>query len=200
MSRVAIFGGTFNPIHNGHMLCARECLKQIGCDKIIFVPSNIPPHKTIKTNKVTTLDRFEMCKLAIRENDKIELSDFELKNDCVSYTVNTLKYFSQKISNVQLYLIVGQDMFDSLMEWKEPESIFKMADVCVAQRYNGNSAKDLNYIKKLEHVGARIKFLDLIPFEVSSTFIREQIKSGKEVSQYLPQGVEDYIIKNNLYN
>lgn len=199
MSRVAIFGGTFNPIHNGHILCASECMRQTNCEKVIFVPSNIPPHKTINSRGGSSFDRLEMCRIAIREYCNFEISDFEIKNNSVSYTVNTLEYFAKKLKNTELFFLMGQDMFLTLLEWKNPMRIFELAYICVVRRYESELNDYLGYIEHLKNLGARFVFLNIVPCELSSTFIRKCIKGKKDVSKYLPDGVEKYIKNNGLY-
>lgn len=199
MSRVAIFGGTFNPIHNGHILCASECMRKTNCEKVIFVPSNIPPHKTINSCGVSSFDRLEMCKIAIREYHNFEISDFEIKNNSMSYTVNTLEYFAETLKNTELFFLIGQDMFLTLLDWKNPTRIFELAYICVVQRYRSEFDDDLGYTECLKKMGAKFVFINLVPCELSSTFIRKRISEKKDVSKYLPGGVEQYIKNNGLY-
>lgn len=190
MSKVGIFGGTFDPIHHGHLITAQSVKEIRELDKIIFIPAYISPHKQeIKSS--SAIHRLEMIKLAIDEIPFFDYSDFEIRQKDISYTVDTLREFKKNYD--QIDLIIGYDNIFSFHTWKEPDEIFKLADVVVLKR---KSSQPVNYIDK--YVESAF-FVQTRGIEISATDIRNRVHDGLPIHYLVPKPVEDYIIKNKLY-
>lgn len=199
MSKIGIFGGTFNPIHNGHIMLAEYCKKELALDKIILIPTYTPPHK-ISKDLVNEEHRVNMCYLAINNLDGFEVSDIEILRKGKSYTYLTLTSLKELYPNDTLYLITGADMFLTLDKWKSPGIIFEKAVIVAVPRnlsnYNELSCYYDNVISKM---GAKAEILKNPVLQVSSTFIRENIDNYGAVEPLIDRNVYDYIVKNNLY-
>lgn len=199
MKKIGILGGTFNPIHNGHLNMAEKIGSNLELDLILIIPANIPPHKSF----APILDkkhRYEMCRLACENNPLFKLCDIELKKDSRSYTVDTLKEISNEFKNSKLYLIMGSDSFLSVFKWVGFEEIINLATLCTTPR-NLNEAPHLIKMDKiLKSRGADTIILNIPIISISSTIIRKNISNGLEIREMLPEKVYDYIKKNNLYN
>ena len=188
--KLGILGGTFDPVHMGHLKLAHVARQQFALEKVLFVPAFVPPHKT--GHDLTPAPyRYRMVELAIRGEDRFEISDVELSKSEVSYTVETLKLIKQKYSESQLYFIMGEDSLNQLLQWKEPEKIKELATLLVAHRKG--EVKQVPESKRVEWIE-----MPLVPF--SSSEIRQRFQKGKPIPpQVLPDGVEEYIHKMNLY-
>lgn len=199
MSKIGILGGTFNPIHKGHIQMAGYAKTALELDKILFIPTCTPPHKDNR-ELACEYDRLNMCKLACKACDGYEVSEIEIKRKGKSYTYETLIELKELYKDDTLYLIVGADMFLSLDRWKNPEVIFDNA-IIVAIPRNENDADDLNkyYNAVIKGMGAKAFILTQPLMQVSSTFIRDNIADYNVVSKCLDENVYDYIVKNNLY-
>ena len=196
--KVAMFGGSFDPIHNGHIQLAKAFVRKLGLDKVLIVPTYIPPHKQKKTS-VTPGQKLDMCRLAFEDMPHFEVSDIEIRRKGASYTYMTLEELSEIYKGDELYLITGADMFMTIHEWREPQIIFRHATVCGVPR-NDEDIKALERQQEyLSSLGAKTEILDAGVMAVSSTDIRNRIKNGEDISGLVPKAVEDYIRKNNLY-
>ena len=201
MYELAIYGGTFAPVHIGHVHAAKCFFEAIKPDKLLIIPTLIPPHKQLDF-KDNPKDRLEMLKLAFKDEDgygeRIVISDYELNAPPPSYTVNTLKHFSAP--DTHLTFIVGTDMFLTLDAWKNPEEIFKLCTIALMKRelgkeYSAQIDKKLTIYRN--KYNADIKVLDFTPIELSSTAIRKM--NSEEREKYLPKAVFDYIEEHRLY-
>ncbi len=196
--RVGIMGGTFDPIHLGHLVVANEVLNIYNLDKIIFVPAGNPPHKIGMSD--SSGDRFFMTNLATLSNNKFMVSDFEIKNLGKSYTLNTLQEFHSIYLNTEFYFITGTDAIIDLPKWYEPKELLKLCKFIAVSR-PGLKKKYLelkiNEIKN--ELNADIEVLNVPMLQISSTDIRERFANGISAKYLLPECVEQYIIKNNLY-
>jgi len=187
--RIGILGGTFNPIHIGHLILAEAALSKLKLDKVVFVPTYVPPHKTIEGN-VKPKDRLKMVELAIADNELFEVSTFELDSKKKSYSIETLKDFRRVYGNqAQLYFITGSDLLKDLFSWKNVNDIFKMSKFVVANR-PGYPVKD---------VPEEAETVVITPIEVSSEDIRKRIKEERSIRYLVPEKVRAYIIKHSLY-
>lgn len=196
--KLGIYGGTFSPIHNGHILAAREFLNEMQLDKLLIIPTALPPHKA-EVVGASEKERLEMAKLAFEDFPDVEVSDFEIKRGGKSYSVNTLEHFKE---GNELYMLVGTDMFLTLDEWFRPNDIFKLSNIVLKRRENDADTEKRISEKSREYelkFGARIYFIKSSPFEVSSTDIREKIRSGNSICEAVPQNVAEYIYNHNLY-
>lgn len=196
--RVGIFGGTFAPIHNGHVNAAHQFVKECKLDRLYVIPAGTPPHKKAP-EMFSSQDRLEMARLAFPKddalNEKIEVSDFEINRKEKSYTYNTLLEFSK--GGDELFLLCGTDMFMSFDSWYRFKELFGMCTLCLALR-NNSDTENLKAIKEKKSefekkYGAKILMLDMKPFEVSSTEVRDLISKGKNISNLVPAGVWEFL-------
>lgn len=195
--KLLIFGGSFNPVHNGHVNLALAAQRFIGADKLIVLPTNISPHKN--GNIIAPFHRFNMCKMAFAKFDKIEVSDLEIKRGGISYTIDSLNEIKKVDCNSEIFLLVGSDMLIDLNSWKDVNKIFEIVKICAACRTYGEHEEVLNYSKFLQRMGAKVSIMDFYPFEVSSSEIRSKIKNGVSIRGLVPDNIFDYIIENKLY-
>lgn len=197
--RTGIFGGTFSPIHNGHIKAARSFLHEMDLDVLYVIPDRIPPHKQISGNDDPYL-RLEMVKLAFENEEKIIVSDTELKREGKSYTVYTLPEFT---GNGELFMLCGTDMFVTFDTWFRFEDIFKMCTLVLMKRSATDPATEalIEEKRKLytERYGAKIEIISAEPFEISSSEIREKIANGEDYSAYVPERIKDFIEEKGLY-
>ena len=197
--KTGIFGGTFNPVHKGHIMLAEYCMDSVGLDRIIMIPTAVPPHK-ISNNLASENDRLNMCKLACRGKENFFVSDIEIKRQGKSYTYETLTQLKEIYPDDHLYTIMGADMFLTLNRWKNPEIIFEKSSIITIPRDEENKHELENFYNKvLKAMGASSVILPNPVMSVSSTFIRENLDNFNLISDMLDKGVYDYIIKNNLY-
>lgn len=199
MSKTGIIGGTFNPIHNGHILLALYCKEKLNLDSVIFIPTYTPPHKSDK-ELVSEVHRFNMCNIAVESYDDFSVSDIEIKRKGKSYTYETLTSLKEIYPEDTLYFITGADMFLTLEKWKNPEIIFDKAIIAAVPR-NSSDSEVLNshYQTILKPMGAKASILDEPVLSVSSTFIRENIENFDLIKSLIDRNVYEYIVKNNLY-
>lgn len=189
MPRLGILGGTFDPPHNGHMAIAEAALKELNLERMLLIPAKLPPHKTL--DEVSSdIDRLEMLKLAVKGKPDLEISEIELERAGLSYTIHTLKELKEIYSDIELVFIIGADNISEMETWYQPEAILDMAAVAAFNRPGFNPKG--KYI-------SRIELFEMPPNEISSTAIREAVKSGKAIAGFVPAAVEEYIIKNSLY-
>ena len=189
MQKIGLLGGTFDPVHIGHLLMARTAMEVMELDKVIFIPSCVPPHKKVPT-LFTSNDRLNMVRLAIKGNSQFEVSDFEIKKGGRSYSVDTVRHFYRIFAAPQrLYFIVGGDAIKELDHWKDVEEIKKMCSFVSVNRpgYTRGEAK-LKY-----HA------VTMNGIEMSSTEIRKRILQGKTIQYLVPDSVLRYIRDRRLY-
>ncbi|MDD2483576.1 MAG: nicotinate-nucleotide adenylyltransferase [Eubacteriales bacterium] len=200
MKKIGIIGGSFDPIHYGHLLLAEQARDAVGLDRVIFMPARISPFKLLKP-PVEDKHRYAMVSLAIKENIGFNLSDIELKKEGASYTYETLKACRELYpKGTKIYFICGTDSFISLEQWYAAESIFKEFSLIVGARprYKDKS-RDL-MIHKIESLyGTEIQKIHMPKIDISSTDIKQRAEEGRSIKYLLPPAVEDYIYKNDLY-
>ena len=196
--KTAMFGGSFDPIHNGHVSLAKAFVETLGLERVLIIPTFYPPLKQKKT-AVTSEQRLEMCRLAFEGEELFEVSDIEIRREGKSYTYMTLEELSELYPDDELYLITGADMFMTIDEWKNPEIIFSHAVICGVPRDDDDISDLREKAKKLSAMGARTEILDPGIMTVSSTEIRRRVSDGESISGLVPPLVEDYIIENGLY-
>jgi nicotinate-nucleotide adenylyltransferase len=196
--RIGIFGGTFNPIHNGHINLVNRICEKILLDKIFVIPTKTPPHK-ISSDLADDESRLEMCRLAFEDNPKAEISDYEIKQGGKSYTILTLQYLKRVYPDDELFLIIGSDMLLTFHEWKDYKEILKLATIVTASRNYEDLDKLKPYAENLKNQGGECIIVDVEPYEISSTQIRSLIKQNKDYTCYLPKKVVEYIACKKLY-
>ena len=197
MQKIAVFGGTFNPIHNGHIHLAEQFVQRIGAEKVLLIPTYQPPHKRA-LNLAPSKDRLQMCRLACEESI-FEVSNMELKRKGPSYTADTLRELKKIYPASELYLIMGEDMFLTLKKWYEPETIFRLAVLCAAPRSSDGLQPLLDCAENFERNGARTFIQNIEYLPISSTMVRDAVQNGKNIAGLVPPKVADYIAKNKLY-
>lgn len=196
MKRIGIFGGTFDPVHNGHLIMAENVKDQMQLDTVLFIPSGIPPLKDL-VNVTESSHRLNMLKLAIGENPNFSLSDIELteSNSEPSYTVNTLLKLREQYSaeQVKFYLVIGMDQFIDLHKWKDPGKLFLLSEVLVINRPGF-------LIQQVENEYSRQAIFVPVPnIEISSSDIRFRVQEKRSIKYLVSDKVEKYIYENNLY-
>lgn len=190
MSKVGIFGGTFDPIHHGHLITAQSVKELRSLDKIIFIPAFISPHK--QHAKASSAEhRLNMIKLALDEIPFFECSDFEIKQHTISYTIDTLREFKKVYDEIDL--IIGYDNIFQFHTWKQPDEILRLSNVIVLKR---KSSHPLDFIDKYVEAAT---FVQTRGIEISATDIRNRVHQGLPIHYLVPAIVENYIYKNNLY-
>ncbi len=187
--RIGILGGTFNPIHLGHLVLAEEAKEKLNLDKVIFVPAYIPPHK--KDEEIAEANhRFKMAELAAKGNPCFEVSPFEINAKTTSYSVETLREFKERYGeDTKLFFITGADSLGELFSWKELDEIFKLSQFIVANR----PGYDVSNVPK------GIEVVTITSLEISSSQIRKKIKENKSIRYLVPESVREYIIAKRLY-
>lgn len=194
MKKLGIFGGTFNPVHNGHMAVAQAAVTQFGLDRLMFLPNYQPPHK--KCEAAPWL-RLKMAEAAARENSKYFVSDFEINKGGISYSAHTLKAFSELYKGEELYFIIGGDSLRDFAKWYKPEEIVKH---CTLLAYPRNDINLKQCITNLQSsLGAKVFELNAPEINISSSEIRNLVKRGEQVREFVPPSVLEIIENNNLY-
>jgi nicotinate-nucleotide adenylyltransferase len=217
--RIGIYGGTFNPIHYGHLRTAEEISEILSLDRVIFMPSGITPFD--KPDLAKASHRYKMVKTAIEGNPRFRISSIEVKTRGRSYTVDTLKKLRKKYRRSELFFIIGVDAFLDLPAWKAPDRIVMDANMIIISRPGSSfygllsspytkgipgkvlKALDKGAIEKFEFdiSNKRKGYLcNVTGLDISASNIRELIMSGKDVNYLLPDSVKSYIISNNLYH
>ena len=200
--KIGILGGTFDPVHIGHLIIAEYACDELALNKLLIIPAAIPPHKKGK-NIIDGKHRLEMVKLATSDNPMFEVSDIELKKHGVSYSVETLRIIQAKMKVLSEYFfIVGSDMLGELHTWKEIDQFVDMCNFVIAVR-TGFKKENWKKIKLPLAEETRQKVMQNLlenpMIDISSTDIRTRISEGKSIRYMVPKAVEDYIIQNNLY-
>lgn len=194
--RIGIMGGTFNPIHNGHLLLAQRAQEQVLLDKVLFMPSG---NSYMKENVLETQKRVDMVALAIRKYPDFELSMIEAQKSGNTYTFETLKFLTRSNPQEQYFFIIGADILFQIEQWRNPEQIFQRAVLVCAVRDD----YDIDAIHKKGNVlaasGADIIYLNMPRLDISSTDIRAKVKSSLPISKLVPSEVAHYIEQEHLY-
>lgn len=199
--KIGFFGGSFNPVHNGHFEIVSSAIEKLGLEKIIVIPTFISPFKKDSNSFVADgYDRIFMCKLAFSGIPIVEVSDFEIAKAGVSYTFETIEHFRKIYPDDEFFLIIGSDMLLSFERWKNFEEIMRNCTIISASRID----KSANYPELLECKKSLEKFGEVVvmetsPFEISSTEIREKIMKNEETTCYLNENVVKYIVSKNIY-
>ncbi len=196
LKKIAFFGGTFDPIHIGHLQMALEVKEHYNLDEVVFCPVNISPFKTDNPPQAPSLERLEMTKLAIFDIPFFSTVDFEIKKEGVSYTVDTIKTFIETRSEADQYsLLLSEDAAMHLEDWKNPSELLQLVSLIICRRYS-----------KKEMIPTFLKGRDNIDFfknsvlEISSTQIRDRLKKKLYCDHLIPRKVVDYIHLRNLYS
>lgn len=193
VKKTGIFGGAFNPVHNGHVRLAEEAVKQLKLRRLLIIPTYVSPHK--HTELLPYEDRAEMCRRAFGHIPGAEVSDIEVRLGGTSYTINTVRALKQLYPDEQFFLLIGADMLFSFDKWYKYESLLKETKVCAAARDSDSLADMMEYANEL----GRIKVMPTQAIELSSTQVRSIAQQGGDITGMVPQGVADYISEKGLY-
>jgi nicotinate-nucleotide adenylyltransferase len=197
--RIGIFGGTFNPIHYGHLIIAENACHQFELDQVIFLPTGHAPHKPFMGEDMSE-HRCRMVEQAIADNPKFSISYREIENTSINYTYKTLEVLKQEHSDTELYFILGADSLFDFPLWRHPELICRYATILAAVRDNLNEQEVDAQIEKLRQMyHGSIFRLDTPNFNVSSKGLRERIQRGETIRYMVPDTVEQYIHSHRLY-
>lgn len=196
--KIGIMGGTFNPIHNGHLLLGEMAYEQFDLDKVLIMPAKNPYYKTISSN-ILEEDRVEMIRRAIADNPHFQFSDIELQREGMTYTVDTLEILTKKYPDVEFYFIMGADSLYHMETWRDCERILKLSKIVAASRDDSYSAIDaqIEYIN--DKYDAEVLRLNSPNLEISSSYLRKQMKLGRSCRYLLPDSVREYIMEKKLY-
>jgi nicotinate-nucleotide adenylyltransferase len=195
--RIGILGGTFNPPHLGHLVCAQEALVALGLDRVILIPARTPPHKPVE-DEPGVEHRLELCRLAALGDERFAVSEIEVVREGPSYTVDTLSELHSNAPDNDLFLIVGGDIAAGLADWHEPERVLSLATLAVAKRRGTPKAAVQAALAHLRG-GERTRFFPMPRIGVSSTFVRERVRAGLPIRYLVPEPVEAYIAEEGLY-
>lgn len=211
--KIGLFGGTFNPVHLGHLRAAEEIREKFGLEKIIFIPAHVPPHK--KDGIVSARHRFEMVKAALKDNPHFAASDIELQRQGHSYSCDTIGHFSLEYGpEADLFFIMGIDAFRDIATWKQYPEFFSLCNFIVMSRPGGYEPEPEKNVpadfaamftfnpqgRFYEHrSGRRIYFSRISLLDISSTGLRQTLGEGRSVKYLVPDPVAGYILRHNLY-
>lgn len=198
MQRIGILGGTFNPIHLGHVIAAQEVLYKMKLDSIIFIPSGSPPHKN-DSQLASARDRYEMVKLAIKDNDNFLISDIEINRIGKTYTYDTLVELHKMYYGNKLYFIIGFDALREIDMWRKAEDLFKLTEFIVVNRGNRSGEMEYEIEKKESLYGGKIHVVDIPNIGISSTEIRRRLKEGEAIRYLVSDDVMNHIKTKGLY-
>ena len=191
--RIGILGGTFDPIHLGHLIVGQEVLDRCNLEMLIFLPSGEPPHKQYP-EMASAESRLEMVKLAIAESPWFDVSLVEVDRPGKSYTVETLRILRQDLGeDTEILLAIGADNAVDMPTWLEPESVLKLSQVIVLARPGFNQSRVDPFLAE------QMEFFETPLFDISSSDIRARVRSGRPIHYLVPPRVEDYIRKQDLY-
>jgi len=192
LRQIGVLGGTFNPVHTAHLIISEEARQQLRLDRILFMPSANPPHKS--GDIIDAQTRLDLVKLAVKDNEYFEASNIEIKNSqySKSYTVDTLQKLKALYPDNKIFLLIGMDNLIELHTWKEPEKLLELAEIIVLNRPGYSVGSSNNFEKK-------VKSITVPNIEISSTDIRKRIKEKKSIKYLVPIEVEKYIMEKRLY-
>ena len=198
--KIGIMGGTFDPIHKGHLMLGEYAKEQYKLDEIWFMPNGNPPHKLNSNIESQTNHRVEMVKLAIRDYDNFKVQLYEVERIEVNYSYLTMQHFNEKYSNDEFYFIIGADSLFAFETWKHPELLVKTCKILAAYRDGKNTSEMEEQIQYLnQKYGAEILLLNTPNVDISSSGIRRMIKDNEDISNLVPETVFSYIQSNNLF-
>jgi nicotinate-nucleotide adenylyltransferase len=195
--RLGILGGTFNPPHLAHLVCAQEAHRELALDRVLLIPAAIPPHKPVEQEPGAE-HRLQMCRLAVGDDERFRVSDVELRRGGPSYTVDTLAGLSAHGPNDELVLILGGDIAAGLPEWHRPQRVLELATVAIAQRRGTPRGKIEQALARLRG-SERARWFEMPRIEISSTMVRHRVQTGLPIRYFVPDQVLDYIEREGLY-
>lgn len=197
--KVGILGGTFDPIHTGHLILAEAAYESFSLDYVLIMPNGNPPHKAGQVN-ATMEQRTRMVELAVADNPHLKVSDFEKTPQDYHYTYETLEFLKKEHPDTDYYFILGADSLVHFYTWMEPRRICEACSILAATRDHMESEELTARIQELSRVfGAHIYPMETPNIDISSNMIRERVRTGRSIRYYVPEAVEEYIYKKELY-
>ena len=196
--RIGVFGGTFDPIHMGHLVAAEEARVRLGLERVIFVPAGIPPHK-MNEEILPARHRLAMVELAIASNPHFTVSRVDIDRTGPSYTVDTIKLLRDELgAETEIYFIMGSDSLRELPTWHEPEELIRLCRLVVMTR--PGYTIDLEGLEKvLPGISSRVQFIDMPHLAISSSDLQRRVREGLPIKYQVPREVEEYIYTHSLY-
>ena len=192
-NRVGLFGGTFNPLHNAHLLVAERALQQYALSEVVFIPSGIPPHKQVEDG-IDKEDRYEMVGQAITSNDRFSVSRIEIDREGPSYTIDTIRSL-KRVYRQGVCFIVGADLLLQIETWKEPQELLTSVPFIIAPR--DGVCKEAFLSPPLDR--AEVHFLAMKEVDLSSSWVRERVKDGEAIQDWVPPVIAEYIEQHGFY-
>jgi nicotinate-nucleotide adenylyltransferase len=199
LTSLGLLGGTFNPPHVGHLVCAMEARSQLSLDRVLLVPAGTPPHKAIDPSHPPADVRVVLCTLAAETEPGLGVLHDEVRRAGPSYTVDTLRVLHDAHPGDELTFIVGGDQALGLPDWREPETVLSLARIAVAQRGESTREAVLERCAGLLGAPERIVFFDMPRLDISSTDLRARVAAGRPIRHLVPAGVADRIAELDLY-
>jgi nicotinate-nucleotide adenylyltransferase len=197
LARLGILGGTFNPPHLGHLICAQAAHEQLSLDRVVLMPVSVPPHKEAPEDPGAE-HRLEMCHLAVAKDERFAVSRLEVDRPGPSYTADTLRAIHESAPGDDLTFIVGGDMAHSLPTWRDPEAVLELATIAVAERSGTRRADIEERLAGLPGAG-RTRFFAMPRIDISSSDIRHRVRDGRPIRYLVPDEVVRYIGAEGLY-
>jgi nicotinate-nucleotide adenylyltransferase len=195
--RIGILGGTFNPPHIGHLVCAQEAHAQLGLDRIVLMPAGVPPHKDVAADPGPEA-RHALCERAVEGDERFAVARLELDRPGRSWTVDTLRALHDQAPEDELTFIAGGDMARTLPSWREPEAVLRLATLAVAERAEARREQIREELGALD--GAqRVRFFDMPRLDVSSSLVRERVAAGRPIRWLVPDAVAAAIAEHGWY-
>lgn len=196
--RLGILGGTFNPPHLGHLVCAQEAFVQLELDRVMLIPARVPPHKAVPDDPGIE-HRLALCECAVRDDaERLEVSRLEADRPGPSFTVDTLEELHTRAPDTDLHLILGGDVAAGLAEWQEPERVLSLARIAVAGRPGTSRSAVTDALSALDG-GEQARFFVMPTIGVSSTMVRRRVRAGQPIKYLVPDPVSRYIEAHRLY-
>ena len=198
MARVGLLGGTFNPPHMAHLVCAQEALVQLGLDRVLFVPAGVPPHKEVEGDPGIA-HRVAMCEAAVADDERFGVSRVDAERAGPAYTVDLLRALRAAAPSDELNFIVGGDVAHSLPAWREPGEVLALARLAVAEREGVRRADIAESLARLSGAAERVDFFDMPRLDISSSMLRRRAAAGGPLRYLVPDAVAAYITRERLY-
>jgi nicotinate-nucleotide adenylyltransferase len=198
VARVGLLGGTFNPPHIGHLVCAQEAYVAFGLDRVLLLPAGVPPHKAVEAEPGVE-HRIAMCEAAVADDDRLAVSRADADRTGPAYTVDLLRALRAAAPEDELWFIVGGDMAYSLPAWREPAEVLALARLAVAEREGVRRADIAERLAALPGAGDRVDFFDMPRLDVSSSLLRRRAATGGPLRYLVPDAVAAYIEREALY-
>ncbi|MEJ7797404.1 MAG: nicotinate-nucleotide adenylyltransferase [Solirubrobacteraceae bacterium] len=198
MAHIGILGGTFNPPHLAHLVCASEACAQLGLDRVLLTPAAVPPHKDADSDPGGA-ERLELCRLAVAGDERLGVCDLEIARGGPSYTVDTLRQLHEREPEVHLTFIVGGDVALGLPNWHEPEAVLSLATLAVAERTGAARGEIAERLDDALPGLDSLRFFEMPRIDISSSQIRRRIADGRPIRHLVPDSVVARIDQGGLY-